>query len=88
MAGSFGSFEYELASLRGFVIVATDDELAEKTFFYLEYLEKLRFIIRELDSLANSKQLSSDLADEQRWSILLGVCEVELKRRGTPLVCF
>ena len=88
MAGSVGSFEYELACLRGFVITATDDELVEKTFFFCEHLEKLRLIIRKLDSTTNSKRLSSDLADEQRWSILLGVCEKELERRGSPLVRF
>jgi hypothetical protein len=85
---SVGSFEEELASLRGFVVTASIDELTERTFFYFEYLEKLRLIIRKLDSTTNSKQLSSDLADEQRWSILLGVCEVELKRRGCPLTRF
>ena len=88
MAGSVGSFGYELACLRGFVITATDDELAEKTFFIYENLEELRLIIRKLDSVGDSKQLSSDLADEQRWSILLGVCEKELERRGSPLTRF
>jgi len=85
---SEGSFEQDLASLRQFVVTADIDELTERAFFYFENLEKLRFIIRELDSSANSKELSSDLSDEQRWCILLGVCEVELKRRGCPLTRF
>lgn len=84
---SVGSFEEELISLRTFILTA-DDELTERTFFYFEYLEKLRFIIRTLDTVGDSKQLSSDLGDEQRWSILLGICEVELKRRGCPLKRF
>lgn len=89
VSGSYeGSFEQELARLRQFILTADIDELTERTFFYFEYLEKLRFIIRTLDSCADSKQLSSDLGDEQRWSILLGVCEVELKRRGCPLKRF
>jgi hypothetical protein len=79
---SEGSFEQELASLRQFVVIADLDELTERAFFYFENLEKLRLIIRELDSSANSLELSSDLSNEQRWSILLDVCEAELIRRG------
>ena len=85
---SEGSFEQELASLRQFAITADVDELTERAFFYFENLEKLRLIIRELDSSANSLELSSDLSNEQRWSILLDVCEAELKRRGSPLKRF
>jgi len=85
---SVGSFEEELISLRTFILTADDDALTERTFFYFEYFEKLRFIIRTLDTVGDSKQLSTDLADEQRWSILLSVCEVELKRRGCPLKRF
>ena len=85
---SVGSFEEELISPRTFILTADDDALTERTFFYFEYLEKLRVIIRTLDSVADSKQLSTDLADEQRWSILLSVCEVELKRRGCHMERF
>jgi hypothetical protein len=77
------SFEQELAWLRRFVLKADDDALIEKYFFYVEYLSILRFLIRTVDTVAgSSNELATDLFNEQRWCILVNVCEVELKRRG------
>jgi hypothetical protein len=82
-----GSFEFELISLRKFVLEADDDALIERYFFYVEYLSKLRFLIRTVDTVAgSSNELATDLFNEQRWGILVNVCEVELKRRGLDLV--
>jgi hypothetical protein len=82
-----GSFEFELVSLRNFVLKADDDALIEKYFFYLENLSKLRFLIRTADTVAgSSNEFATDLFNEQRWHILVNVCEVELKRRGLDLV--
>jgi hypothetical protein len=44
-----GSFEQELAWLRKFVLKADDDALIGLYFFYLEYLGKLRFLMRTVD---------------------------------------
>lgn len=82
---SIGSFEGYLASLRKDVLTASVDELTHWASFFLMNLERMRFIILKLDSFSKSmNELGRDLDDERRWSILFGVCEVELKRRGCP----
>ena len=78
-----GSFEQELAWLRKFVLKADNDALVELYFFYFEYLSKLQFLMRTVDTVGNPlNELGSDLVNEQKWAILVNVCEVELKRRG------
>ena len=83
------SFEQELVSLREFVLKVDVDVLMELYFFYFEYLHKLRFLIRTVDTVPSPlNELATDLFDEQRWCLLVNVCEVELKRRGLDVSVF
>jgi len=83
------NFEQELVSLREFVLKADDDALIELYFFYLEYLHKIRFLIRTVDTVSSPlNELATDLFNEQRWCVLVNVCEVELKRRGLDVSAF
>ena len=77
------NFEQELASLRKFVLKVDNDALIELYSFYFEYLHKIRLLIRTVDTVPSPlNELATDLFNEQRFCVLVNVCEVELKRRG------
>ena len=84
----FRTFEDFLVWLRKFVVTATDEELVKEArswrFMMVNHQE---YILRFADSWSMDK-LRVELDDERYAFLSLGVCEVELKRRGLDIDTF